>query len=53
MLVLLAKDVQATGAARILEIAWLALAVYRWIGPVVFQRMLKREMGEVVLRPDF
>lgn len=53
VLVLVAKDLQAPGAAQILEIAWLALAVYSWIGPAVFQRMLKREMGEVVLRPDF
>ena len=32
---------------------WLGLMVLTWVGPYIYQRMLKREMAKVQLKPDF
>ena len=33
--------------------AWLAFCVYTWVAPTIFQRMLRKELEQVKLRPDF
>lgn len=37
----------------VLRFAWLGFCGYTWIAPELFQRMLKRDLGTVVLDPDF
>jgi Flp pilus assembly protein TadD len=34
-------------------VAWLAFCIYTWVAPVVFDRMLKRELAKVRLNPAF
>jgi tetratricopeptide (TPR) repeat protein len=38
---------------KILGWVWLGLCAYTWIAPELFQRMLQRDLGTVVLDPDF
>jgi hypothetical protein len=38
---------------RGLEWGWLAFCAYTWIAPGLFKRMLERDLGSVVLDPDF
>jgi tetratricopeptide (TPR) repeat protein len=37
----------------VVEVLWIAFAVYSWVGPALFRRMLQKEMKQVTLRPDF
>ena len=39
--------------AQIIQVAWLGICVYTWVGPGIFARSLKRELDSVVLKPDF
>jgi tetratricopeptide (TPR) repeat protein len=41
------------GLIPIVEIVWLAVVVYTWVAPGLFQRMLVKEMSRVKLRQDF
>ena len=36
-----------------LQVAWLGICVYTWVGPGLFARYLKRELDSVALKPDF
>jgi tetratricopeptide (TPR) repeat protein len=38
---------------EVLGWAWLGLCAYTWIAPELFKRMLQRDLGTVVLDPDF
>jgi Tfp pilus assembly protein PilF len=48
MLVL--HDMGALGAAKTLDLVWLAVCIYTWVGPSLFQRMLAKELATVQLR---
>jgi tetratricopeptide (TPR) repeat protein len=37
----------------IVEYGWLAIVAYTWIGPMIFKRMLTKELATIRLRPDF
>ena len=39
--------------ASALSWLWLAFVVYTWIGPIVFQRALQRELATITIKPDF
>jgi tetratricopeptide (TPR) repeat protein len=38
---------------KVLEWGWLAFCAYTWIAPGLFKRMLERDLGSVVLDPEF
>jgi tetratricopeptide (TPR) repeat protein len=38
---------------KVLSWGWLAFCAYTWIAPGLFKRMLERDLGSVVLDPDF
>jgi tetratricopeptide (TPR) repeat protein len=40
-------------AEKILYWGWLGFCAYTWIAPGLFKRMLERDLGSVVLDPDF
>ncbi|MBX3130489.1 MAG: hypothetical protein KF718_27475 [Polyangiaceae bacterium] len=35
------------------QFGWLAICVYSWVGPGMFQRAVSRELERVSLRPDY
>lgn len=39
--------------ANVLSLSWLGFCAYTWSAPVMFRRMLERDLAQVVLRPDF
>jgi tetratricopeptide (TPR) repeat protein len=39
--------------AAVLDWAWLGFCAYTWSAPVLFRRMLDKELKQVQLRPDF
>lgn len=47
------RDSGSATSAQILEYAWLAIVVYTWVGPGLFQRSLAREMDSVRLKTTF
>jgi len=49
--VLAAGDLQQPGLATGMQLAWLALVAYTWLGPTWFARMVQRELAPVRLRP--
>ncbi|MFE8604097.1 tetratricopeptide repeat protein [Archangium violaceum] len=50
---LAAKDLGQPGLASIIQLVWLGLAVYTWVGPALFQRMVRQELDSVRLDPRF
>ncbi|WP_246357228.1 tetratricopeptide repeat protein [Pyxidicoccus fallax] len=48
-----AEDLGSEGGATVVETVWLALVVYSWVAPVLFQRLLRRELAEVRLKAGF
>ncbi|MBL8300730.1 MAG: tetratricopeptide repeat protein [Rhodanobacteraceae bacterium] len=50
---LLLGDLGYPSAAQFVSGAWLAFCVYSWVAPTIFQRMLRKELEQVRLRPDF
>lgn len=47
------RDAGFASAAGNLSYAWLAFALYTWIGPALFARSLRKELAAVRLRPGF
>lgn len=47
------RDADLSRAAEWVSWAWIAFAVYTWVGPAVFQRSVAKELSSVRLRPDF
>jgi tetratricopeptide (TPR) repeat protein len=47
---LVLKDLGDAGTAGLIQIAWLGVCVYTWVGPTLFRKMLKKEMAMVQLR---
>jgi len=45
----LAHDLDRPGLASVLNLVWLGFVVYTWVGPGMFQRMLRRELRGVRL----
>ena len=39
--------------ADLVQYAWLGIVAYSWFAPALFNRMIKRELESVRLRPDF
>jgi hypothetical protein len=50
---LAATDLGQTGISVALSTVWLAFVAYSWVAPAIFQRMIRRELASVQLRPDF
>lgn len=40
-------DAGATGASGIIDIAWIAVVIYSWVGPTLFHRALRKELDSV------
>ena len=40
-------------AATLLTVCWLGVVAYTWVAPSLFERMLKKELASVQLKPDF
>lgn len=53
LLSLVLADLGYPAAASAVTYAWLAFCVYTWVAPTVFQRMLRKELEQVKLKPDF
>ncbi|HEX5750879.1 MAG TPA: tetratricopeptide repeat protein [Archangium sp.] len=50
---LAAEDLGQPGLAGIIQLVWLGLALYTWVGPALFQRMVRQELDSVRLDPRF
>lgn len=50
---LAAKDLGQPTLSSFIQLAWLAFAVYTWVGPSLFQRMVRQELDTVRLDPRF
>jgi tetratricopeptide (TPR) repeat protein len=50
---ILASQFELHGLATIVSYAWLGVVVYSWTAPVLFQRMLARELSQVRFRRGF
>jgi Flp pilus assembly protein TadD len=48
-----AEDLQQPGLATLINLVWLALVAYSWVGPSLFKRMLQRELEGVRLHENF
>lgn len=48
-----AEDLGSPEGARAVQWVWLALVVYSWVAPGLFQRMLRKELTEVRLKAGF
>ena len=46
-------DLGLEGAQSAVSAVWLVAVAWTWLGPVVFSRMVAREVGPVSLRSDF
>ncbi|WP_261694238.1 tetratricopeptide repeat protein [Tahibacter amnicola] len=53
VLTLLLHDLEQPTAATMLNYVWLAFVIYTWVAPAQFQRMLRKELEQVKLKPDF
>lgn len=51
--VLLLRDLDLGDIAEIISYVWLAIIAYSWIAPMIFDRMLRREIDELELDPDY
>ncbi len=51
--VILAAAADLTLVEEVLYWGWLGFCAYTWIAPGLFKRMLERDLGSVVLDPDF
>ncbi|MCY1083706.1 tetratricopeptide repeat protein [Archangium sp. miwbw1] len=47
------KDLGQPQLASIIQLVWLGLAMYTWVGPALFQRMVRQELETVRLDPRF
>lgn len=47
------KDLGQVQAAEAVSTVWLGVAIYSWVGPLLFQRALEKELTRVRLREDF
>jgi predicted Zn-dependent protease len=50
---LAAKDLGQPDLASLIQLVWLGLAMYTWVGPALFQRMVRQELETVRLNPRF
>lgn len=50
---LAAKDLGQPNLASLIQLVWLGLAVYTWVGPALFQRMVRQELETVRLDARF
>ena len=50
---LILEDLGLELAAQIVSYVWLAIVAYSWIGPVLFDRMLRRELEQIRLDPNY
>jgi hypothetical protein len=46
-------DQDHPSTAAILELAWLLVVGYTWMGPALFRRRLAQEIRDIRLRPEF
>ncbi len=46
-------DQQMAGASTVLTALWLGFVAYTWFAPVIFMRMLKKELEQISLKHDF
>jgi hypothetical protein len=53
LLTLLLSDLDQPAAANAVQIGWLALCIYSWVGPGLFQRAVERELAPVALDEKF
>lgn len=53
VLVMAAEDKGLSLTAEIVTYAWLAVCVYSWVGPAMFQRSVRAELRQVRLADDF
>ena len=53
VLSLATSDLGLQKTSELVDILWLLLVAYTWVGPVLFMRMIKKELGEVELSRDF
>jgi tetratricopeptide (TPR) repeat protein len=51
--VIVAEALGHPGLSLLLSYAWLGFCAYTWTAPELFQRMLKRELESVTLKPGF
>lgn len=49
----LAGDLGPPELASAIGFAWLAIVIYTWVGPALFQRALDKELAQVKLSDDF
>jgi hypothetical protein len=38
---------------QLIAYGWLGICAYSWFAPVIYRRMLEKELAQVSLRPDF
>jgi Tfp pilus assembly protein PilF len=53
LLILILGDLDLGDVAQIVTYAWLAFVAYTWFGPVLFDRMLSREVDSIHLDPEY
>ncbi len=51
--IIVAGDFDKPGLANVINIAWLIVVVYTWIGPMIFRNSLKKEVESVALKKGF
>lgn len=51
--IILAAALDLDLALRVLRWGWLGFCGYTWVAPALFKRMLERDLGTVVLDPNF
>ena len=51
--VLLLRDFELGEIAEIISYVWLAIVAYSWVAPMIFNRMLQRELDEIEIDPDY
>ena len=47
------EDLGHANLSEGIEYAWLGVCAFTWFGPVIFKRMVDKELGRVELDPDF
>jgi tetratricopeptide (TPR) repeat protein len=50
---LVLEDLELEHVGEIVTWIWLAIVVYTWVGPAVFNQMLKRELEQIRLDPKY
>lgn len=48
-----ALDFGKRDVSMVINLAWLALVIYTWVGPAVFEKALKKDLAQVRLRSEF